>query len=58
MVHPSPFNDNAWLLIHAGNTYEREFGTFTVPTGTSSYVAVRGGWTPRLEGDLCMDAVP
>ena len=55
LIHRNPFESDRFLTIYAGNTLDGAASTFTVMTGASDYVAVRGGWTMQLEGDLCRD---
>ncbi len=55
LVHPSPFADDAWLVLYVGNSVDGSYSMFTVWTGAYDYEAVRSGWTLQLEGNLCRD---
>ncbi len=55
LIHPSPFAEDAWLLLYVGNSVDGSYATFTIWTGARDYEAVRSGWTLQLEGDLCRD---
>lgn len=55
LIHPSPFADDAWVLLYAGNSLDGSLATFTVWSGARDYEAVHSGWTLHLEGDLCRD---
>ena len=55
LIHPSPFAEDAWLILYVGNSIDGSYSMFTVWTGARDYEAVRSGWTLQLEGDLCRD---
>lgn len=55
LVHPSPFAEGRFVLLHVGNTRGGAWSTFSVPTGTADFAVVRGGWTLQQEGHLCRD---
>ncbi len=55
LIHPSPFADDAWVLLYVGNSVDGSYSTFTVWSGARDYEVVRSGWTLHLEGDLCRD---
>ena len=55
LIHPSPFADDAWILLYVGNSVDGSLSMFTVWTGARDYEVVRSGWTLHMEGDLCRD---
>ncbi len=55
LIHPNPWAEGRYLTVYAGNTLDGAASTFTVQSGGWDFVAVRGGWTMQLQGDLCRD---
>ena len=55
LIHPSPFNASAKILLHAGNSLHGAFSTFTVMTGGHDYTTTRGRSTLQQEGELCRE---
>lgn len=58
LISPNPWNDEQWILLYAGVTFDGMYSTFTVYTGWHDYATVRGGWTLQQQGTLCRDQVP